>query len=97
MPTPLVDSKALGASTERTLGVGECLGLIALIFLPGVGFAGLTVFSVTHFRPHLRGVARAALLWHVLFWSALAAVAFVLAVRLGAFLWKLASHLGPVR
>jgi hypothetical protein len=97
MPTPSADSKAFGANTERPLGIGECLGLVTLILLPGIGFVGLVILSVAHRRPHLWGVARAALLWHVLLWSALTSAVLYSAIRLGTFLWEILSHLGPVR
>jgi hypothetical protein len=97
MPTPIADSNALGARPERPLAIGECLGVIVLILLPGVGFLGLVALSVTRFSRHLWGVARAALLWHVLLWSALTASAAYFAFRVGAFVWEILKHLGPVR
>lgn len=97
MPTPGAESQDSRISSERQLGIGECLGVVALILLPGVGFAALVVLSLASFRPHLWGVARAALLWHVLLWSALATAAMYLAIRVGAFVWQVLSHLGPVR
>jgi hypothetical protein len=97
MPTSSAESRVLGANTERPLGIGECLGLVTLILLPGIGFVGLAILSVTRLRPHLWGVARAALLWHVLLWSALVTAVLYFAVRLGAFIWEILSHLGPVR
>jgi hypothetical protein len=96
LPTPSADSKSSGANAERPLGIGECLGLVTLILLPGIGLVGLVILSVTHLRPHLWGVARAALLWHVLLWSALVTAVLYFAVRLGVLIWEVLSHLGPV-
>jgi hypothetical protein len=98
MPTRSAALEASGAPTQRPLSISECLGLVVLILLPGVGFAALAVLSLASFRPHLWGLARAALLWHVLLWSALATATAYFAVRVGAFLWELLlAGLGPVR
>ena len=93
-PTRLVTSEA---NAKRPLGFGECLGLVALILVPGIGLVGLVILSVTSLRSQIRGLARAALLWHVLLWSALVTTVLYLAVRLGVFFLEVLSHLGPVR